>query len=162
MSKNNIKIQTGKKIKRERSWDIRENLFYKFLVMSEKNKIFSTSKYLKSSCLLLCVKITNKQNLYESMELYFNFLYSLGNNSSICCSIWTDLNWECSGKSSTYKKVLIKSLWRPLILFYHAWPCKNVQCNHPEGKEALGCQAKLLLAATQVWHKVMPILCKNW
>lgn len=53
-----IKIQIGGK-KRMRQKRKRK---HKFLAMSESNKIFSISKHLKLSHLLLWVNTTNKQN----------------------------------------------------------------------------------------------------
>lgn len=137
--------------------------------MSEKNKTLSslsTSKHPTSFhlTLLLCVNTTDKENWHESMDfkLYPTLPCSLGNNSSICCSLYEEI---CSDSAEVkalqtirYRSCLFGGRLSFFIMHDPVRMCNVIV----QREKALGCQAELLLAAAQIWHKVMPILCKDW
>lgn len=134
--------------------------------MSEKNKTLSslskTSNIISSNSAALCEY--HKENWHESMDfkLYATLPCSLGNNSSICCSLYEEI---CSDSAEVkalqtirYRSCLFGGHLSFFIMHDPVRMCNVIV----QREKVLGCQAELLLAAAQIWHKVMAILCKDW
>lgn len=95
------------------------------------------------------------------VKLYATLPCSLGNNSSICCRLCEEI---CSDSAEVIATQTIRyrsRLFGGHLSFFIMHDSVRM-CNVIVQREkALGCQAELLLAATQIRDKVMPILYKD-